>query len=329
MSPAGAAVLASLVLWLAHKSEPCLETAWSGGYLDPAAAIQTVTLAAASGAAGCACCALCHQNRACASFSFRPDAQSCLLHDVVASYATLTSDPAWSYFVMPGRSGHHQFCRRDSDCLERGEMCRGRVCTAEPAVTCRVIYGALGAGERYGPHPVMHGWLGGRPLALQCMMAPAYPGFTRLFRNVAGTPFNASTVGRHDAGLSGGGAHSVLELAEDFRRLGAGNTYRMLLRGDGLTVRYLDVPRHELVLAEGPRATGPGRISEQTADPELPGPLSLPFRPQNDTWLPLRNDTWLIGVRAGVKGEEFRSLAGTGGRFWRDAIKQLELWILE
>ncbi|KAF0309125.1 hypothetical protein FJT64_019728 [Amphibalanus amphitrite] len=73
-----------------------------------------------------------------------------------------------SYFVMPGRSQHHQFCRKDSDCLAKGDFCRGRVCTNQTTVTCQTITEVFGIGTKFGDFSEMHGWMEGRPVLLTC-----------------------------------------------------------------------------------------------------------------------------------------------------------------
>ncbi|KAF0301108.1 hypothetical protein FJT64_026534 [Amphibalanus amphitrite] len=210
-----------------------METARSGGRL---AASERLTAAATANS--CACCALCHLQPRCASLGFNPLTGECELYGSVASYATLLVDPEenWSYFVMPGRSAHQQFCRHDSDCTEAGDACRGRVCTDRTSVTCRDIARWLGAGRHpFGDVDVrMFGWLGGRETPLECDVVDGVAGFTELLSVRAGVRLNSATILELNRRLEPDvRAHSILGMAEAISRLGAGPVYQLAVSVDG------------------------------------------------------------------------------------------------
>ncbi|KAF0313634.1 hypothetical protein FJT64_015768 [Amphibalanus amphitrite] len=216
----------------------------------------------------CACCALCHQNPTCASLSFSPATGECRLHSTVAGYDTLTPDNSWKYFVMPGRSQHHQFCRQDSDCLVKGDFCRGRVCTNQTAVTCRVIYQTFGAADRFGNYiSPMFGWLNNTGVLLACRMGSKDEGYTRIFRSYGGKAFDRETMFQYNSELTEDVQHSMLYLADHLRHAGTEDTYQLkvhpeLYSGYFYAVIDFQVPRAEPVLSDVPR---PGVGSLQTS----------------------------------------------------------------
>ena len=211
-----------------------MKTAWSAGYVAPESADLLASLPAAG---SCACCSQCHRRADCASLAFRGADGECRLYGAVAGYDTLQPDDEWLYLVRPGRSREGQFCRLDSDC-PAGAPCRGRVCTARPGVTCRVIRDELGAGDRFAAPAAttaLFGWLAGRPLALACLFSAVRPGYTRLFRNSPGFRFSRATIGDLHGNLSAGvqQPHSALALAERVRLLRDGTPYRLLVESPG------------------------------------------------------------------------------------------------
>ncbi|KAF0314125.1 hypothetical protein FJT64_015416 [Amphibalanus amphitrite] len=221
-------------LWLAVALAPapaqsCMETAWRRGHLGREALIEVVSVADAV-TGSCTCCAICHRTTNCSSFGFNSATAACELYNSVASYATLLPDRKenWSYFVMPGRSAHEQFCRQDSDCTEEGDACRGRVCTNRTSVTCRVICEEFGAGRRFGGDvPRMYGWLNGQTLMLTCWMNWRTQGYTELLYSTKGFKFNNQTILDSTAhwtildfnrALDAEKPRSILGLAEDLRK---------------------------------------------------------------------------------------------------------------
>ena len=320
-------VIAGLLLWKGLPADACMETAWSEGYLSADVTIETVTLASGSGSS-CSCCALCHQNAACASFSYQAYSGQCQLYSTVADYQTLVINPSLNYFVMPGRSQHHQFCREDSDCQMEGDFCRGRVCTDLTAVTCRVIYEAFQASTRFGQWPVMHGWLSNQSQIFNCLMTDKHPGFTRLLRNNQGFVFTAGTIGRYgDADPNG--ATSILDLAEDIRQLRTEPpTYQLLLTGWGLQVLFGNVSRSEPVMTATPRDSPLGKLVYIDRDPSLQA-VAMPYRPPQAAGAPPGSDLLAVRVWTSSTWPELRSLARTDGVLWGGRTPNVALFIRE
>ena len=229
-------VLLLLALVLAQRpADCCMETAWSSGRMDAARRLNSVTLAAAT-AGGCRCCALCHQHTGCASLSFNSLTAECELYGSVASYATLQPDPehSWTYFVMPGRSAHDQFCRRDSDCTEPGDACRGRVCTDRISVTCRDIAEWPGSGELGDADVRLPGWLAGRETPLECDVVDGVAGFTELLSVRSGVRLSNATALELNRPLHRApAAHSILGLAAAIARLRDEPHYQIAVSVDG------------------------------------------------------------------------------------------------
>ena len=242
-----------------------METAWSSGHLHSSVANFTFK----TGASTCRCCALCHQLRTCASLSYNDNTGECLLHNSVAGYDTLIPDSHWKYLVVPGRSQHHQFCRQDSDCRVVGDFCRGRVCTALQAVTCRVIFERFGAGERYGDFiPRVYGWLHNTDVALACMMGPGFHGYTRLLRNQNKfRELKKTNLMKYNTAIDPQVTpHSILSYADYIREAGNGTTYSIkVFRCDQRFMIHFKMPSSEPVLSHQARPNiGSGTVSNDT-----------------------------------------------------------------
>ena len=125
---------------------------------------------------------------------------------------------------MPGHSQHEQFCRQDSDCLEDGDSCHGRVCTNLTTVTCRVIVEVFGAGGRFGDKPRMHGWLNNRDMVLQCWIVKPHPsdhtgdrlGYTMLYFNKPGVYLDIFSTD-HSRDWNWDKQYSILGMADKIR----------------------------------------------------------------------------------------------------------------
>ena len=318
-----AVLLRWIPLWLPPLTQACMDTAWSRGTLDTA--VETVTLASASGSS-CACCALCHRNPACVSLSFRADTRECRLHGAVASYTTLEPDDLWQYFVMPGRSQHHQFCRQDSDCQAEGDFCRGRVCTELATVTCTNIYETFGAGMRYGEWPKMYVWIGNHSIFLTCRMMESKSGFTLVLMSVRSFAFTRDNIGYYNTQTESG-AFSILDLAESLRHLRNTSTYSLIMYGSlygkgKLTVEFNNVPKWQPIISSEPRSAPVGNIITNELNKALTS-VPMPYRPaEGDV---------LIQVKATTKksNRALRSVARTDGRMWSDRLDTLRLFMLE
>ncbi|KAF0288266.1 hypothetical protein FJT64_013334 [Amphibalanus amphitrite] len=206
----------------------------------------------------CSCCALCYQLDTCASFSYNAEARQCQLYDSVAGYGTFLPDTEskWEYFVKPGRSQHHQFCRWDSDCRAAGDACRGRVCTHLDAVTCRVIHETFGAGERFGDFVQrMFGWLNGTEISLACMMGEGFHGFTRVLRNQNGhADLTSQTFMEHNVHDTDVIQQSILSLEQYIRMAGNDTTYDVrVFRCDQKFMVNFQLPRNEPLLSNSSR----------------------------------------------------------------------------
>ena len=248
-----------LLVWavsLLGGGEACMETVRSGGTLSSPIATHTLSPAQAT---SCHCCALCHQMADCASLSFSEAAGECRLYNTVANYTTLQPDNNWRYFVMPRRSGHHQFCRQDSDCLTEGDRCRGRVCTNLPAVTCRVIYDTFGARERFSSGTTrevwMSGWLNNADIPLACMMGGDFEGYTVLLMNKNGLQeLTRETFLKHNVQDTTAMQYSIMALAGHIIAAGITPTYRIrVFRRVQTPIIEFEMPREEPFLSDRPR----------------------------------------------------------------------------
>ncbi|KAF0290596.1 hypothetical protein FJT64_011231 [Amphibalanus amphitrite] len=221
-------VLCGVLLRLLLGTEACQKTAWTKGHLATDTAIEAFTLRPSRGST-CVCCSFCNSNANCDSLSYNVVTRECLLFDYVASYSSIIASSDWRYFVMPGRSQHEQFCREDSDCLQSGDSCRGRVCTDLSAITCRVIYEQLGAGDRLGGEIHAHGWMSGQDMLFLCRMTTEWPGFTSIFRNKRSSKsITRDNVRAYNADLSAGTeVQAGLEMADLIRQLHAGGQYQL------------------------------------------------------------------------------------------------------
>lgn len=281
-------------------SQACMETAWKYGRLGAGEEIQTVTMAFQG--SSCACCSLCHHEQDCASFGYQEQAQQCKLYRSVAGYDTLDPDEDWQYFVMPGRSGHHQFCRRDSDCTEDGDFCRGRVCTALAGVTCQVIWSQFGARRRYGQFiSKMHGWINNTGIPLNCDMIWAA---TLIFKAKDTHKFTEESVRNFNVELADGiESYSILALADDFRRLGTREYYSLHLFTHNFSkMAVITIPRQEAVIGWAPRCDV-GRVSVPFA---IDFEACLPYYASGSpTLISLRGDgepDWWVGSVARRSG---------------------------
>ena len=168
--------LALLLFALVPRSaEGCATTVLQKGTLNDTELVAEHLLQL-SPSGSCTCCALCHHYTDCASLSFSPASGVCRLYRSVPDFSRLTVDTESELYVRPGRSGHHQFCRYDSDCLLPDEACHGRVCTSDVTVTCRDLaetHGAPGNGLFYGS-------IAGTTMKLYCRETEGYAGWTRI-----------------------------------------------------------------------------------------------------------------------------------------------------
>ena len=134
-------LLPLLLLLLPLAARACMDTVLQKGTMpDAELVIPQQTLDTS-----CGCCALCHHFDDCASLSYNSTSGACRLYRSVPDFTRLTVDTESELFVRPNRSRHHQFCREDTDCVEKGERCSGRICTSDPTVTCRDLAETLGA----------------------------------------------------------------------------------------------------------------------------------------------------------------------------------------
>lgn len=313
-------------LWSASSvletGEACMKTALENGRLSTDV-LQTFTLA--QGQDTCGCCGLCSSDPACASFSFHQQSRWCTLFSAVAGYDNLVPDDTWQYFVMPGRSGHHQFCQEDSDCAVDGEFCRGSVCTALEGVTCRTIYDTFGAGTRYGDVIwAAHGWINGTALTLKCNMKAGLEGATLLLQTKRHFIFTDESIWNYDdpANIV---AYSILYAAESLRGLRTGDTYQLIVVSRGETItRWMEAPGNEPVIGTGPRP-GVATTSSNNQGQLDRYQLCLPFYVQPGF-------IGLISVRCDddtTDGESY--LVRRDGRFgrWLDSTPALYMYIRE
>ena len=166
------------ISWLLEVSQACQDIPEYYGRLDSSLQISANTLP--NSATSCNCCGLCHQSTGCKSFSFRTDNKECTLYSRVGGYGEFTRQRENSgvsqFFFLPASSETGEFCRQDSDCVTAGDACRGRICTTDPAVTCRRIKDRNGAlpDHRYW------GYISGEEMQLYCRMEGGYNGATLL-----------------------------------------------------------------------------------------------------------------------------------------------------
>ena len=157
------------LMLLLPSTQACMETVLQNGTMADAELVVPELTVASS----CTCCALCHHHASCSSLSFNAVSGACRLYTSVADFSRVAVDAESVLFVRPGRSSHHQFCRHDSDCIDAGDTCNGRVCTDDPTVTCRdlaetmgatmndVFYGSIDRAETKfycGSHQGIDGW---------------------------------------------------------------------------------------------------------------------------------------------------------------------------
>ena len=311
-----------LTLLSIRPTTACMETAWSQGFMTPESAtlLDTITTTGS-----CHCCAMCHNQPSCHSLAVNDASGECRLYGTVASYATLTPDSRWKYFVIPGHSRLEQFCRTDADCVD-GVPCRGRVCNTLGNITCRVIRDELGAGDRYGGLAMetkMYGWLDGRSLALACMFSAERPGYTRIFQNRVGFKFTRETIRNLNGDLSDGVGqqHSILYFAEDLRGLRSDvSTYHLVIESPGKVTIKLEVPRGEPVLASQLRVL-PGVTYSHTGASVGPE-LSLPC-------LPPEGVTLLTVNGAGTKWYQLALAREDGSLNWQGELDHVYIYMLE
>lgn len=204
----------------------------------------------------CICCGLCSQRADCASFSYLAPWLRCELFDRVAGYDNFV--PAQKserqYFVLPGKSRHHQFCREDSDCVEEGDFCRGRVCTNLTGVSCRVISDHFRASDAYDRSSMdLYGWLDNKLVTLNCKMDTTFRGATRIMKIKKKLAFDDETLWSCDW-CPGGQTdkYSVLNLVENIRMLRTEPTYELIVRCADLQINFA-VNRSEPVIGTAPR----------------------------------------------------------------------------
>ena len=323
---ARSAAISCLLLTLALVTEACMETAWSKGYLGTDNSFESFTSRSGS---SCSCCGLCHQYTAwCASFSFNVYTGECRLHRTVASYSTLRANSGWRYFVMPGRSQHHQFCRHDSDCLTKGDFCRGRVCTDLDTVTCRVIYETLRAGRKFGDWPTMYTWLSNEPRQLTCRMRHDGAGFTKLFRNNNQFAFTPDNIGDFHLLTSPSAPFSILDLAEDIRLSHGAPSYQLLLQSTGMTVKFDNISRSEPVVSDSPRSSPLGTIIDNSDAPDVKA-VGLPYRPRLSRSESPGRDLLRLWVSTSDAADASRSLARTDGVLWGGRLPHIAIFIRE
>ena len=316
-------VLCLAAVCLTLRTDACMETARANGILSQNYIVDAFTLST-KGGGECRCCAFCHKNKDCASFSFGTATGACQLYNTVASYDTLTLDDSWRYFVMPGRSEHHQFCRTDSDCLAKGDFCRGRVCTNFTTVTCRAILETITHPGQFVQHPLVYGWVDGQEVMLKCYAHNDGRGFTRLLRISQGDIVTRDNITRFNDVPAVFTSHSILYLAEHIRRSGTGPSYQVLFRdGSNFYAEFPRVPRETPFLSSTPRKDPWAEVQKKGSDPALKT-FSLPFnvttKGENIILVTAEEEDGTIGVR---------SVARTDGRFWHGLLNKLNIYIRE
>ncbi|KAF0297888.1 hypothetical protein FJT64_004750 [Amphibalanus amphitrite] len=298
-----ALVLCGVLLHIPPSTKACQETAWTNGYLSAGTAMEAFTLRPGRGSA-CACCSFCNSNANCASLNYNIKSRECLLFNYVANYTSITASSDWRYFVMPGRSQHEQFCREDSDCLQSGDSCRGRVCTDLSAITCRVIYEQLGSGDRLGGEILAYGWMNGKDVRLICRMTAEWPGFTSIFRNrKSSTSITRDNVRSYNADLSAGTeVQAGLEMADLMRQLHSEGQYQLRTIAkcsnspafDGELVTEARLDRGQPVFVEVSDATAAGDTSQ--TDVASITSVSLPYL------LPSEEDIVSVKINVELEG---------------------------
>ena len=166
-----------VVSCLLATSEACLNvTPEFFGTLDASLELESITLPPSGST--CTCCGLCYQRSSCGSFSFHMDSNECILYSTVGQYSTFSRQRrnyhSRQFFIRPGRSQAGEFCRADSDCVDDGLFCRGRMCTDRSVISCRTIYlqnSAL-------PNHRYMGFVDNTDLMLYCRMSTNYEGAT-------------------------------------------------------------------------------------------------------------------------------------------------------
>ena len=316
--------LCLLAAYLTLSAEGCMETVRLPGRLGTV--LESFSFLK-HGGDSCRCCALCHRNPACASLGFSAATSECQLYGSVAGYDTLIKDDSWTYFVMPRRSQHHQFCRQDSDCLVQGDFCRGRVCTGRNTVTCRVIIETFGAKNRFGNHFTTLGWIGGASHSLFCQVVGVDAlGFTRVFLNTAGAKWTMETV---DDLSPSGDSHSLLYLTDDLLQTSQEPTYKVRMYFNRkATVVFDDIPRTEPLVAEEFRREPSGVMNCKDVEVLCSISLvSLPYRglENSDSLLLLDDDVDFDGKQV----REQRSLARTDGRMFKQEANRIAIAIRE
>lgn len=235
-------------------SRACMEAAWKHGYMDD----QQLVLGTTEITSPCACCGLCYQLDDCASLSYNSEGKKCRLYRSVAGYHTLKPHRRWQYFVKPNsKSGHHQFCRLDTDCAKGGEFCRGRVCTALQTVTCNTIKEDFGGRGFFNwkKNQRVHGWINGGPLPLICSGH-----HTLILKMQKERGFTNETLWSYNADLAlkDEPNYSILGLADSFRQLGKRPKYRLRVHAhndddDDDVIFAVSVPRNIPVIGSRPR----------------------------------------------------------------------------
>lgn len=241
-----------------RAAETCMKSAWNSGSLDRSEELEAFTIPRGQPAA-CSCCGLCSSNPACSSFSVFWRTGQCRLYRSVARYDTLIPDRNWKYYVMPGRSGHHQFCRWDADCTEDGEYCRGRVCTTLSVVTCNFIINVLGAEDRYATHfMTLYGWMNNTEVIFRCSVRSETRGSTLILWNKRGGIYTEENI-RRSAENAEYFKYSILYQADDLCALSAADACEVIMMSHVHVTRF-QTPRSEPVIGSGPRP-GVGSIS--------------------------------------------------------------------
>ena len=171
-------LLSLLLPLLPPAARACMDTVLQKGTMpDTELVIPEQTLDTS-----CGCCAICHHLDDCASLSFSGTSGACRLYKSVPDFARLTVDTESELFVRPYRSRHHQFCRKDTDCVENGERCSGRICTSDPTVTCRDLAETFGAPM----DDVYYGSLDFRLMKYYCASHSGIAGWTLISRMTSG-----------------------------------------------------------------------------------------------------------------------------------------------
>ncbi|XP_043214204.1 uncharacterized protein LOC122377822 [Amphibalanus amphitrite] len=142
----------------------------------------------------CQCRQMCFVRPACASASFSPRTGSCHLYRRVALRGGLLPDPEQVYHVLPGRSGHGEYCSSPGDCQQPGDRCLGYSCQESEHLTCRVLKDLYGVNES-GVH---WGGVAGVTMPLYCDMVYQEGGWTLLLAAGGATWNTTSALWRPD-----------------------------------------------------------------------------------------------------------------------------------